>query len=115
MALADLDTQASYTGDGSTDTFAINFDYQDEGQVKVYVDDVLQVDPTDYSISGSNVVFVTAPASSAAIVIKRVTALVQDLELPDTGTYRSSQIEEKLDRIVMMIQELEKRIDDLEV
>lgn len=114
MAVSDLDVRASYVGNGANLTFAINFAYQSSSQVKVYVNTVLQTPVTNYNIVGGNVVFVSAPAAAAVVLVQRETPLTQDLDLVNTGTYNSEGIETQLDRLVMMIQELEKRVEDLE-
>lgn len=63
----------TYTGDGATTTFAPTIDYLEESHIKVYVDDVLQTDPADYSWSANQIVFTSPPASAAEILIQRVT------------------------------------------
>ena len=60
-----------YAGNGSQTTFAITFPYISIAHVDVYVNDVLQLDPLNYSIEGSNVEFLTAPESGDAIWIRR--------------------------------------------
>ena len=64
-------TTKVYDGDGSTTTFAM--DGTSVGNnVMVFVDGLLKLETTDYTISGSNVVFGSAPAGSTKIVIKEL-------------------------------------------
>ena len=64
----------THSGDAAEDTFAISVDYLEEAHLKVYVDDTLQVDPTHYSVVGSDVVFVSPPAAGTNnVLIQRVT------------------------------------------
>jgi hypothetical protein len=77
-------TKATATGDGSTTTLTI-----DSGRavddVLVYVNGFLLTPTTDYTISGTTLTFVTAPASSAEIVV-RYLALGGGGYSNDTGT-----------------------------
>ena len=54
------------TGDGSTTVFAINSG-RAVADVLVIVNGIVLVPTTDYTISGTNLTFVTAPASTAEI------------------------------------------------
>lgn len=54
------------TGDGSTTVFTINSD-RAVADVLVIVNGIVLVPTTDYTISGTNLTFVTAPASTAEI------------------------------------------------
>jgi len=75
-------SQVSYTGDGSTVDFNFTFDsfppgYNNETEVKVYVDGDLLTITTHYSLFGPNTIrFVTAPILGAYILIERQTDFV---------------------------------------
>ena len=77
-------TKATATGDGSTTTLTI-----DSGRavddVLVYVNGFLLTPTTDYTISSTTLTFITAPASSAEIVV-RYLALGGGGYSNDTGT-----------------------------
>lgn len=70
---------STYTGDASTTSFAITFDYLPEtvvvsttpAGILVYLDDVKQT--SGYSLVGTDIVFSTAPGSGVDIRIVRVT------------------------------------------
>ena len=70
---------STYTGDGSTTSFAITFDYLSEtvvvgtspAGILVYLDEVKQT--SGYSLVGSNIVFSSAPGASVDIRIVRST------------------------------------------
>ena len=70
---------STYTGDGSTTSFAITFDYLSEtvvvgaspAGILVYLDEVKQT--SGYSLVGNNIVFSSAPGASVAINIVRST------------------------------------------
>ena len=60
-----------YTGDGSTTSFAIETDRSVEGCF-VFVNGICLVPTDDYTISGSNMTFTTAPVASAEITIRYI-------------------------------------------
>ena len=72
-------TEHFYTGNGSTTTFAFTFPYLSNSDVKVALDNVLKTENSsgltdnDYTISNTNIIFNSAPASSVAIHIYRNT------------------------------------------
>lgn len=122
MSLTNLVVAQTYNGDGSNDTFAIPFTYFDQSQIKVYLIDT-SVTPnteslltltTDYTIVGSNVVMNTAPTSDEDLRIERTTPLTQLIDYTTNGAFLAESHEQGLDRIVMMIQELDRRITALE-
>ncbi len=57
----------AWTGDGATTTFTIT-DFNVAELTAVYVDGVLQANGTDYTVSGNDITFATAPANGAKIV-----------------------------------------------
>lgn len=65
----------NFTGDGATTQYTFQFPFLNRSHVKVYVDSVLKVLSTDYTIDASTgrVTFTVAPASGAAISIYRLT------------------------------------------
>ena len=64
-------TTKVYTANGSTTTFAMD-GASISTNVMVFVDGLLKLETTDYTISGTNVVFGSAPSNSAKIVIKEL-------------------------------------------
>lgn len=114
MALSDSDVRAQYNGDGSTTTFAIPAAEIDgfSTETKVYIDDTLQTLTTDYTISSTNVVFNSAPASGTNnITIIRQLSLTQPTDLAPTGAVDLDAIESALDRLAALIQQVEEKTD----
>ena len=123
MAISSTTIRSDFTGDGSTVTFAIparGAIISSSTEVKVYLRDettanavteTLQTITTHYTISGSNVVMVTAPASDEKLIIILIIAYTQTLDLADNSTLVPTQIEQQLDRIVAQIQQLDERAD----
>jgi len=74
-----------YTGDGSTTAYTVSSG-ADVENVLVFVNGVYQRPTTDYTVSGTTITFVTAPASADAITIKELVEGANALN--DTGLVR---------------------------
>ncbi len=120
MALSNTTVSTTYSCNGVTTSFAIAFSYQVATQVTV--ERITIADSTvtawtngvEYTISGSNVVAGTAPSSSYQLRVRRTTPLTQAAAYDATGPFLAATHEAALDKIVMMIQELDRRLDILE-
>lgn len=64
--------QITYTGNGSTTSFAIPFPYIDSSHVKAYINGTLN---TNFTINTSTLIFATAPANGATVRIERQTPI----------------------------------------
>jgi len=64
--------QITYTGNGSTTSFAIPFPFIDSSHVKAYINGTIN---TNFTISTSTLVFATAPANGATVRIERQTPI----------------------------------------
>lgn len=122
MSFTDTDVKQIFTGDGSTTTFALNFDFNENGQIEVWLRDesgasvieTKQTISTNYSLTGSpptSVEMTTAPSATQKLIVKRNTTLVQNLNLSETTTPPMESIEDQFDRIVHTLQELSERAD----
>lgn len=117
MAVSTLLTESIYTGNGVTTSFAPGFHVQSNTGIKVSVDAVVKTLTTDYTLTGSPataVVFGVAPLAAAVVRVYRETPLTQTLDLADNTQTPEDDREKALDRIVMMLQELEARVEALE-
>ncbi len=100
-----------HNGNGSTVDFPVTFPYAAETDVKViHVDssgvETTWVDQTHYSISGSSVVAVAAPADGEKLVIYRETSKTQTLDLKNNRRVPGSVEEAALDKVTYIMQEL---------
>ena len=77
---AAFSTSGSLTGDGSTTTFALGGTPRSSDHTMVFLEGVYQ-EKENYSISGSNIVFTTAPPNGYSIEVKYVSGLL-DLTVP---------------------------------
>lgn len=116
MTLAVQTVRQLYNGNGSTTQFAIPFSFEANDEVEVILvssSDVetAQTYTTHYTISGSNVVMNSAPASGAKLLIRMDVDLDQETDLSDQAALLPSTIEAELDEIVAQIQMLNERIN----
>lgn len=102
----------SYTGNGVTLSFPTTWRFLDAAHLSVYVDDVLQTETTDYTVSGEGdaepggtVTFLTAPANGDSVYIERNTTVTQEVDLRPSGPYLADDIEEMFDRLTLIAQE----------
>ena len=61
-------TEEKFNGTGSQTVYPFTIEYLTTSDLQVYVSNVLQTETTHYSISGTNLTFVTAPASGTGNV-----------------------------------------------
>lgn len=126
MSLAITLSQKSYVGNGATTIFPTTFAFKAAADLVVEVAPsggsfVTKVRGVDYYVvadgaeePGSQVVFSVAPVALAVVRITRLTPRVQPVDLPPAGAFLPETHEAEFDRLTMMIQEQERRIEALE-
>lgn len=113
FSLTDTVRRVVATGDGSATDYSFSFQVNDTTDVKVYVDDVLQTSPTDYSIVNSTLVaglntdgtgvvkFVTAPANSTTVSILSQLPLSRSNVYTSGGNITGAALEDDFDTLAM--------------
>ena len=111
MTVSTTATRASYTGNAVSTAFSAPFAYLATSEIKVYVNDVLQ--STGYSVSapGSSgtVTFSSAPANGAKIVIRRETALTQNIDYVANDAFAADVTEGGFDRAMLAVQDVDAK------
>jgi len=115
MTLAVQTTRQLYNGNGVTTSFAIPFAFSANAEVKVVLrnDDGDETDwayTTDYTISGTNVIANTAPASGKKLLVMMDKASSQLYDFADQSPFLPSQMEAALDAIMAILQEHDERL-----
>ncbi len=106
--------KVTFTGNGATVDFAFTFRVFAAADLEVYLDGVLKTLTTHYtvtidsSVEGGTVTFLTAPASSVSVLIKRVLDYTQPSDLPTEGNFPEITVENALDRATMLIIQLKE-------
>ena len=78
----EIEAETELTGNGSNQTFAIGYSYDSPSQISVTVDGVAA---TDYVVSAGNVVFTTAPANLAKVLITKKVETYNTLANPEVA------------------------------
>ena len=67
-----IETDKTNTGDGSATTITLNTNDRTVDDILVFVNGICLVPTDDYTISGTTLTFITAPASSAEVVVRYI-------------------------------------------
>ncbi len=121
MTVSSTVQKIRYSGNGVTTTFAApgSFVSSSTTPLEVYlrdetdadaITDTLQTISTHYSISGTNVVMVTAPASDEKLIIRVIIPLTQTIDFGTSDPFPADDNESGLDRILRMVQQLYEMI-----
>ncbi|WP_322470299.1 hypothetical protein SOM08_06235 [Hydrogenophaga sp. SNF1] len=115
-----------YAGTGSQIAFGFSFKVFDETDLRVVELDVptsVETEPTlnaDYTVAlnpdqestpGGTVNYLVAPAATKKVTIVGDLSYEQPSDLPDGGAYRAQQVENALDRIVILLQQIKEITD----
>jgi hypothetical protein len=111
------------TGDGSETEFDFDFKIFDDSDLVVALVDPDTLEATsqelgvDYTVVidtatvGGTVTFVTAPEDEILVSIRRDIPVTQDTDIPSGGLFREVQIENALDKEILVIQQLQEQVD----
>lgn len=123
MSFDNLDNRNDYVGNGVTDTFDYGFKIFSETDLLIIVRDLADVEttlafPTDFNVTGVGVesggtitLIDGALTEDCHISIKRRLPLTQDTDLRNQGAYYPEDLEDQLDRLVMITQQLQEQVD----
>ena len=126
MTVSTLTIKNSYSGNGSTTSFAYAFKIFTSSEAKVYVRtnatgaESLRSEgsgSTNYSVTGvgqvagGNIVFVTAPTAAETVVIRRLSALQQLTDYQPADSFPAASHEDALDKLTHITQEMQEELD----
>ena len=97
----------THTGDGSQTDFTLSYNYFEEDDLIIKVDNVTKTSGTDYSIvDGSTVRFTSAPANGTTVTVERATDIGnKKVTFSDGGTIRASDMNNQNDQLLFAVQE----------
>ena len=90
----------------TTTSFAVNFEFFADADLKVYVDDTLKTITTHYTVSGGDgstgtvTMSVTGATGGSTVVITRDIALERTTDFPTQGAFNISSLNTELDKLV---------------
>lgn len=129
MTVSSTQSRKTFAGNGVTTSFATTpIVFFDTADLTVYVTDdttgtaTTLVENTDYAVSGGSGAVGTvslaggsdpygAPASGTTLVIVRELDIVQQVDFVNNESSDAEVVEDALDRLTMMLQHLESRVD----
>lgn len=122
MTIASTTSKASYSGNGSTTAFSIPFYFIANADIVAVLVSALGVEDTltlttDYTLtgagnpSGGTLTTLTAPATGETLVIKRSPSQVQETVYVENDPFPAKAHEMGLDRLTMMVQDLQEQVD----
>lgn len=116
MTISSSENRKDYAGDGSTDTFSFPYVFFADSDLDVYLDGVVQVLNSDYTISGTfangryasgaDVVFTDPPGNGEAIAIVRDIPYTQATDYAAYDSFPAETHETALDRAAVRDQQL---------
>lgn len=110
MSVESIYTRVIAQGDGANTKFGFQWKFIDESDIVVYVDDAL-IPSSEYSLeypitkTSGSVVFNTAPAVGAIVVIKRAVNEQQSRMFKNTAQFNANEVEKAFDKLTMLVQE----------
>jgi hypothetical protein len=116
MTVSSSTSRIEYTGDAVTTAFSFPYYFLANGDLKVYLDGVLQTITTHYTVSGAGVgaggtvTFVTAPPNGDVVVIYREVAITQSVDYTPNDPFPANTHEQALDRLTMIAQQLDEEV-----
>tara|TARA_R100000655_G_scaffold6558_4_gene18694 strand:+ start:2338 stop:4476 length:2139 start_codon:yes stop_codon:yes gene_type:complete len=122
MTVSSTTTRNSYSGNGSTTTFAYGFKIFADADLTVILRastgaETVQSLTTHYTVtnagnaSGGNVVFGSAPASGVTVVIRRNMGITQATDYVANDPFPAATHEDALDRLTFISQQMQEEID----
>ena len=112
MTVTSTALRIQYDGNGSLTTFAIPFTFKQDADIRVLLTDettlveTVQVAPTNYSVSGTDVVFVTAPTSNDKVTILSSAEYTQIADYVENDPFPALTHEDALDRQTILIKQV---------
>lgn len=116
LVINDISPRIQYTAGTGQTTFPYPFPIFEDTDMVVDIDGDIKVLTTDYTVTnagdsaGGDVVLVTAASGGEIVTIYRDVPVERTTDFQQNGQYRSSVINLELDRIVAMIQQIERDI-----
>lgn len=117
MTISTTEPRKLYTGNGTTTSFAVPFNFDADTDLKVEIivastgDVTLQTLNTDYTISSTNVVMTTAPAATEKLLITLDLDFEQATNYTPNDPFPAETHEDALDEIVKQVKQLKHQID----
>lgn len=117
MTISSTTNRVSYTGNGVTTAFAFGYKFLANADLDVYQEGTLKTITTHYTVTGAGddaggtVTFLVAPANNDEIVIVRNPDITQEMDLVENDPLPAETVEGAFDKITIIAQRLDDRLD----
>jgi len=113
MTISSTVSRIQYNGNDVTTVFSIPFDFEESDDIKIILTasdvDTVQTVTTHYTISGSNITMVTAPATGEILTVIQEIDKLQDVDFVEGGLITAAQLEAAYDHAILGIKELAEK------
>jgi len=112
ISIADNNPRIAYTATASQTAFTVPFEFFDNSDLNVYINETLKTITTHYTVSGGSGSTGTVTLTSGAtvndkVVITRDVTLQRTTDFPSSGPFQVASLNTELDKIIAMIADLE--------
>lgn len=113
----DTPNRIRYTATGGQTAFAVPFEFYLDADIKLYQNGTLKTLTSDYTLTGAGVegggtaTLLTGATLSDDILIIRDLAVERQGDFPVSGVFDVASLNEQLDKLTMMVRDIETRID----
>lgn len=123
MTISSTTNRVSFAGNGSTTVFSFPYYFLANADLVVILRvnatgvETVKTLTTHYTLTGAgvpaggSVTMLTAPATGETLVVYRSPAATQDLDLVENDPMPAEEIEERFDKLTMIAQRLQDRLD----
>ncbi|WP_319469375.1 phage tail fiber protein [uncultured Pseudodesulfovibrio sp.] len=118
MTIASTLTRVTYAGNGSTSQFAVPFMFTRNSDIEVVISSGgMETVRSDYTLSGAGnptggvCAMASPPQAGETLVIRRVPAIVQEVDYVENDAFPAATHEAALDKLTMICQALSERLD----
>ena len=116
ILIADNSPRISYTATSNQTAFTVPFEFFDNTDLNVYINDTLQTLTTHYDVTGGSgstgsIILVTGATAGDVIVITRDVTLERTTDFPTSGPFQVASLNTELDKVVAMIADMKDLAD----
>ena len=116
ILIADNSPRISYTATSGQTAFTVPFEFFDNSDLNVYINDTLKTLTTHYTVTGGDgstgsITLVTGATAGDVVVITRDVTLERTTDFPSSGPFQVASLNTELDKVVAMIADMKDLAD----
>ena len=116
ILIADNSPRISYTATSGQTAFTVPFEFFDNSDLNVYINDTLKTLTTHYTVTGGDgstgsITLVTGATAGDVVVITRDVTIERTTDFPSSGPFQVASLNTELDKVVAMIADMNDLAD----